>query len=212
MQPWTVEYGTLWAVEPGADLPPICSARVEAAFEELGLADAGALAAAMNLPTPELVLQRLHSNRRCFSLKVAGQITSYGWVTRGAECVGELERTFHLHDDEAYIWDCGTVPAMRRQRCYSALLSHLIHLLYREAVPRIWIGASRQNRPSIRAFVSAGFQPVVDLTYRRFMHLTLMWVHHAPSAPRPLVSAAYRILLNDHERRFGHVIFGYNHE
>jgi ribosomal protein S18 acetylase RimI-like enzyme len=211
MQPWTVEYGTLWAVEPGAGLPPICSARVEAEFEELGIGDAGDLATAMNLPTPEPVLQRLQSNRRCFSLKVTGQIASYGWVTRGAECVGELERQFHLNDDEAYIWDCGTVPAWRGQRCYSALLSRLIYRLQREGAPRIWIGASRQNQPSIRAFASAGFQPVVDVAYRRFYHLTLLWIRHAPSARHPLVSAAYRVLLNNDERRFGRLIIGYNH-
>jgi len=211
MQPSTVEYGTLWAVEPGTRLPPICAARVEAVFEELGLADASALAIAMNLPTPEPILRRLHHNRRCFGLKVAGQIASYGWVTRGAECVGELERQFRLRDDEAYIWDCGTVPAWRRQRCYSALLSHLIDRLHHERVPRIWIGASQRNQPSIRAFTNAGFQRVVDVTYRRFYHLTLLWIRQAPSARHPLTLAAYRILLNDHERRFGQLIIGYNH-
>src|SRR5215217_5722394 len=211
MHPCTVENGTLWAVEPGAGLPPICSARVEVQFEELDLADIDDLAAAMELPSTEPILQRLRSNRRCFGLKVAGQIASYGWVTRGAECVGELERRFRLRDDETYIWDCGTVPAWRGQRCYSALLSQLIHGLHREGTPRIWIGASRQNQPSIRAFASAGFQPVVDVTYRRFYHLTLLWIRHAPSAGRPLISAAYRILLNDHERRFGPLFIGYNH-
>ena len=211
MQPLTVEYGTLWAVEPGTRLPPICSARVEAAFEELGVADADALAVAMNLPTPEPIVRRLQSNRRCFSLKVAEQIASYGWVTRGAECVGELERQFRLRDDEAYIWDCGTVPAWRGQRCYSALLSQLIYRLHHEGAPRIWIGASQHNQPSIRAFTNVGFQRVVDVTYRRFYHLTLLWIRHAPSARRPLTSAAYHILLNDHERRFGQLIIGYNH-
>jgi ribosomal protein S18 acetylase RimI-like enzyme len=211
MQPWTVEYGTFWAVEPGLSLPPICSARVRAEFEELGVGDAGDLTSALNLPSPEPILRRLHSKRRCFSLKVQGQIASYGWVTRGAECVGELERQFHLRDDEAYIWDCGTVPAWRGQRCYSALLSHLIYQLHHEGIPRIWIGASRQNQSSIRAFANAGFQPVVDVAYRRFHHLTLMWIRHAPAAPRPLVSAAYRILLSDHERRLGQLIVGYNH-
>jgi ribosomal protein S18 acetylase RimI-like enzyme len=211
MQPWTVEYGTLWAVEPGTRRPPICSARVEAAFEELCVADAGDLAIAMNLPTPEPILRRLQSKRRCFGLKVAGQIASYGWVTRGAECVGELERQFRLRDDEAYIWDCGTVPAWRGQHCYSALLSQLIYRLHHEGVPRIWIGASQRNQPSIRAFTSAGFQRVVDVTYRRFYHLTLLWIRHAPSAQRPLTSAAYRILLNEHERRLGQLIIGYNH-
>jgi ribosomal protein S18 acetylase RimI-like enzyme len=212
MQPWTVEYGTLWAVEPSVRLPPICSARVEAEFEELRFGDAGDLATAMNLPTPEPILRRLQNNRRCFSLKVAGQIASYGWVTRGTECVGELERQFNLHDDEAYIWHCGTLPAWRGQRCYSALLNQLIYRLHHEGVPRIWIGASLQNQPSIRAFANAGFQPVVDVAYRRLYYLTLMWIHHAPSARRTLVSAAYRILLNNHERRLGQLIIGYNHK
>jgi len=211
MQPWTVEYGTLWAVEPGASQPPICAARVETTFEELGVADAGDLASAMALPTPEPILRRLQGHRRCFGLKVAGQIASYGWVTRGAECVGELEREFQLRDDEAYIWDCGTVPAWRGQRCYSALLSQLLYHMHHEGVPRIWIGASRQNLPSVRAFANAGFQPVVDVTYRRFHRLSLMWIHHAPSAPRPLISAAYRILTDNHERRFGRMVIGYNH-
>ena len=209
MQPWVVEYGTFWALETNHGLPPICPARVEVAFEEVGSADLDDLALAMNLPTSEPIQRRLQGNRRCFNLRIAGQIAAYGWVTRGVECVGELERQFHLHDDEAYIWDCGTVPAWRRQRCYSALLSCLIYRLHREGIPRIWIGASRQNQPSILGIANAGFQQVVDLTYRRFYRLTLLWFREAPTALPPLVSAAYRILLNEHERRFGQLAIGY---
>jgi GNAT superfamily N-acetyltransferase len=206
---WTVERGTLWAVEPGDSLPPKCSARVEADFTELRAADGGDLAAAMDMPYSEPLQERFQNNRRCFCLRVRGQIAAYGWVTQGVECVGELERQFHLHDDEAYIWDCGTVAAWRGQRCYSALLSELIYQLHREGVLRIWIGASRLNRPSVRGFANAGFKPVVDLTYRRFYRLTLMWIYQAPTPRRPLVSAAYRILLNQHERRFGRLVVGY---
>lgn len=210
MQPWAIEYGTLWALEVQAGLPPVCPAGVEVTFEEVGLAHIADLAVAMNLPTPEPIRQRLDSNRRCFSLRLAGQIVSYGWVTRGVECVGELERQFHLRDDEAYIWDCGTVPAWRGQRCYSALLSRLIYRLHHEGIPRIWIGASRQNQPSIQGIANAGFQRVIDLTYRRFFFLTFIRFQEAPTAQPSLISAAYRILLNDHERRFGPLAIGYN--
>src|SRR5215212_703153 len=119
---WIVEQGTLWAAEPGAHLPPLCHALAQAEFKELGVADAGALAVAMGLATPDLILKRLREQRRCFCLSAGGQIAAYGWVTLGAERVGELEREFHLHDDEAYIWHCGTLPAWRGQRFYSALL------------------------------------------------------------------------------------------
>jgi GNAT superfamily N-acetyltransferase len=208
MQTWAVEHGTLWAWETGDGLPPICPARVEVEFEQVRMVDLADLTIAMNLSTPQPILQRLQGNRRCFSLRIAGQIAAYGWVTHGVECVGELERQFHLNDDEAYIWDCGTVPAWRGQRCYSALLSHIIYQLHGEGVPRIWIGASRQNQPSIQGFVNAGFQRVIDLTYRRFYRLTLLWFQEAPTALPSLVSAAYRVLLNSHERRLGRLAIG----
>jgi hypothetical protein len=36
-----------------------------------------------------------------------------------------------------------------------------------------------------------------------------MWIYRARSPQRPLVAAAYRLLLNDHERRVGRLILGY---
>ncbi len=209
MQPWVIEYGTLWALETGGGLPPMYPARVEVGFEEVEAGDIDDLAVAMNLPSSEAIRQRLQGNRRCFILKVGDRIATYGWVTYGVEVVGELERHFYLHDDEAYVWDCGTVPAWRGQRCYSAFLSQVIYRLHQEGVPRIWIGASRHNDPSIRGIVNAGFQRVIDLTYGRFYCLTLLWFQEAPTAPPPLVSAAYRILLNSQERRFGQLAIGY---
>lgn len=209
MQPWTVERGTLWALETEGGLPPPCPAWIEVKFEEVGGGDIDALAAAMNLPTSESIRQRLQNQRRCFILKMGDQIATYGWVTAGVECVGELERQFHLHDNELYIWDCATVPAWRGQRCFSALLSQIVYRLHDEGYPRFWIGASRQNQPSIRSFANAGFKPVIDVIYRRFYRLTLLWIHQAPSPRQPLISAAYRILLNTHERRFGRLFVGY---
>ena len=208
MQPWTTEYGTLWALETGNGLPALCRARIEATFEDVEDKDIDDLAAAIDLSSLEPIRRRMQGRRRCFCLRVAGEIAAYGWVTRGVECVGELERQFNLHDDEAYIWDCVTLPAWRRQRLYSALLSHMVYRLHSEGIPRIWIGASRQNRPSIRGFANAGFESVVDVTYHRLFRLTLLWIREAASAPRPLVLAAYRILLNEHERRLGQLAIG----
>jgi len=208
MQPWKLEHGTLWALD-AADRPPPCSARVPTEFAEVRGDQLDELAGAMNLPNSDLIQQRLQSSRRCFSLRIADQIAAYAWVTRGPECVGELERQFHLHSDEAYIWDCATVPAWRGRRCYSALLSQSIRELYREDVRRIWIGASLHNHASTRGFANAGFKQVVDLTYCRLYRLTLIRIYQAATARRPLVEAAYRILLNAHERRFGRLVLGY---
>ena len=206
---WTVEHGTLWALETNHDLPPPCSARVETVFEEITEAGIEGLTAAMNLSGPDMIYERFQGNRRCFVLKIAGQIASYGWVTHGEESVGELERKFQLYDDEAYIWDCATVPAHRGQRCYSTLLSQMIYQLHREKTPRIWIGASKENVPSVKGMANAGFQPVLDLSYRRFYRLTMLRFYNVSSTWPQLVNNAYRMLVNDHERRIGHWAFGY---
>jgi GNAT superfamily N-acetyltransferase len=212
-KPWTVELGTLWALETGESLPPPYRARVEVAFAEAGEADLPPLAAAMNLPTADPVRQRLHgmpgNRRRCFLLRAeGGTIAAYGWVTHGVESVGELERVFHLQRDEAYVWDCVTLPDWRGQGLYSALLSQIIYGLHGEGVPRIWIGASRHNRPSVRGIASAGFRHVTDCSYYRLLWLSLLWMQEPLSAPNRLVPHAYRIMTNAHERRVGRFLLG----
>jgi ribosomal protein S18 acetylase RimI-like enzyme len=203
-----VEHGTLWALDAQDGRPPPCPARIPVEFAELRADQLDELARAMNLPGPEPIRQRLQGNRRCFCLRDGGQIAAYGWVTRGAEWVGELERQFHLQPDEAYIWDCATLPAWRGQRCYSALLSQMIGVLYREDVRRIWIGASRHNHASARGFANAGFSRIIDLTYCRLYRLSLIWFYQMAAARRSLVAAAYRILLSANERRIGPLALG----
>ncbi len=209
MQRWAAEDGTLWALEPGRGLPAACEARAPVAFAELPPAEVEALAAALSLDDLAPLRQRFADGRRCFVMRADGQIAAYGWVTRGAECVGELERRFHLHNDEAYIWDCATLPAWRGRRLYSALLNQIARHIAGEDLARIWIGASLQNRPSIRGIANAGFEHVLDLSYRRFHRLSAMWIRRVGAAPRPLLAAAYRILLQPHERRIGRLIVGY---
>jgi GNAT superfamily N-acetyltransferase len=211
----TAEFGSFWFFEAAArkdrgELPPRCQARVETAVEELDGAGADELAAATNHAAPASFRERLAHGRRCLCLRVDGQIAAYGWISMGPERAGELEREFNLRHDEAYVWDCVTLPAWRRQGLYSALLSHIIYRLSADGVPRIWIGASRQNRPSIKGIANAGFGHVVDLVYRRISRLTLLWFRASASAPPGAVSNAYDILLQPYERRFGRLALGWH--
>lgn len=213
MQPWTVEYGTFWAIQPDKRLPPVYSAEIETTFEEAGSADVENLASAMNLPRPTLIEERFRQQRRCFCLKRDGRIVTYGWVTHGKEHVGEMERYFNLHDSEAYIWHCGTISECRRKGLYSALLSQIIHRLAEEksrgTIPTIWIGASRLNQPSIQGIANAGFKRVADVTYRRIMNLTLMWFKESTSDYPALIPEVYRIMLKNRDRRIGNLAIGW---
>lgn len=193
---WAFERGTLWAREfdgtgddVGGDVPPIIPS-LSARLNEARAAESGALAVAMGLPDVAEVSRRLESGRRCFLAWVDGSIASYGWVSRGIERIGELERSFRMSPDEVYIWDCATLPKYRGQHLYCALLSHIVATLHHEGVRRLWIGASLQNTPSIRAFATAGFRPVLTLTYLRLLGMRHVWVVGDASAPLELVTRA----------------------
>ncbi len=208
MKLWAVEFGTFWLSDVAIGLPPANLSRPNVTFGEVSPTAGVALQRAMHLSDPEPIHRRFQTGRRCFSLRTADEIVAYGWATRGLESVGELERNFHLHDDEIYIWDCGTVPAWRGRGCYTALLNKMTRQLHQEGIPRIWIGASRQNQPSIQGIFRAGFRPVIDMTYRRLGAVTWLWFTEAPSANPAQIDAAYRILTSQNEKRLGRFAIG----
>ena len=80
-------------------------------------------------------------------------------------------------------------------------------------MPRIWIGASRLNEPSIRGITNAGFRHVIDLTYRRFGRLTWVSLHPTPDAQdegiRDAIAAARRIMLRPGELAIGPYAIGW---
>jgi hypothetical protein len=209
MPPFTIEYGTFWALRTADGLPPLCTPKVTVEFSEVETANIADLTTAMDLPDSSLIEQRFQGRRRCFIFRIDGRIAAYGWVTQGEEQVGEMERTFHLRDDEAYIWHCGTIPEDRQKGLYSALLSQIIYQLAGEEIPRIWIGASRLNKPSIQGIANAGFHRVFNATYRRLLFLTIMWFRESTYQLPALIPDGYRIMLSSHEKRIGPLAIGW---
>ena len=211
MQPWTAEFGTFWALQPEAGPPPVYSAELSPTFHEAGQADIENLVTAMNLPSATLIEERFQGKRRCFCFMHDGRIISYGWVTHGQEHVGEMERHFNLHPDEAYIWHCGTIPEWQRKGLYSALLNKIIYRLAEEGTTAtIWIGASRLNQPSIQGIANAGFKRVLDATYRRILYLTFMWFKTAVTNQPAMIPDAQRIMLKSSEKLIGNLAIGWH--
>jgi len=84
-------------------------------------------------------------------------------VSLSDEEVGELGLTVRLLPDEAYIWDCVTLPAYRRHGLYVALLGYITRTLRAEGVGTFWIGADADNEASLGGFARAGFTALADL-------------------------------------------------
>ncbi|HEV2236228.1 MAG TPA: GNAT family N-acetyltransferase [Ktedonobacterales bacterium] len=190
---WAYERGTLWALEL-ADAPVAVAPRVLADFGEARPADASALAAALGPDGEGELRRRRAAGSRCFVARVAGTLAAWGWVSFGVEAIGELERSLHMRPGEAYCWDCVTLPAYRGRGLYTALLGHLAATLRGAGAMRLWIGASRANRPSVRGFAAAGFRPAVNLTYLRLGGWRHVWIGAAPHADPALAADARRAL------------------
>ncbi|MGZ3602009.1 MAG: N-acetyltransferase family protein [Ktedonobacterales bacterium] len=196
---WAYEHGTLWTmVLDGAAPAPVAAPSVT--FGEAMPEAAESLALAMGPDELPEVRRRFAGGRRCFVARVEGDIAAYGWVSQGVEQIGELERSLHMRPDEAYLWDCATLPAYRRKGLYTALLEHIAATLRSEGMRRLWIGTSLQNRPSLQGMAAAGFRPVITVRFVRILTLSHLWVSGEATAPPAHVADAQQALTGARER------------
>jgi ribosomal protein S18 acetylase RimI-like enzyme len=200
---WCYERGSLWCMNLADGVYPQTVAEPPRRLAEAAGPMAPELAAAMRLPTAGEVEERFHRGSRCFAAWINSDLAAYGWVTPGTECIGELEREIRLGPQEAYIWDCVTLPAYRRRGLYTALLRLIVAGLAHENFRRLWIGSSMSNRPSIRGFAAAGFRPVLRVVYVRVGGFSCLYTRRFRKAPSHLADVARGVLSAPGERKCG---------
>jgi GNAT superfamily N-acetyltransferase len=155
--------GILWMLRLDRPLPAGVEPRIPATFLRAGAEDMPELAQAMGFDDADPVLQRFSRGRHCYIARVEGKLVAYGWITFDQEHIGELGLSIRLGEGEAYIWDCATLTAYRRQRLYPALLGHVLAELQRAGLRRVWIGTDGDNLPSQSGVALAGCQRIVDI-------------------------------------------------
>jgi GNAT superfamily N-acetyltransferase len=159
--------------------------------EEIGPSAAGVVIAAM-ANEGDLVMPRLERSCRCFAGMLGDEVVAYGWVSTGAEWIGELGLEIRPAAGEAYIWNCVTLPAHRRRGYFGTLLRHLTGTARREGVPRLWIGSV--DGGAERAVAAAGFLPVLQLRVTNLLGLCRLTVRGADGADPGTVGSALAVL------------------
>jgi ribosomal protein S18 acetylase RimI-like enzyme len=191
--------GTIWALDLDTPVLPL-AARIPTAFRRLESGSLPALSANLDGKAAAEFARRLASGKRSYTAQVAGELAAYGWVSFNEEFVGELNLRLHLLPGEAYIWDCATLPAYRRNGLYSALLSYIVAQLHEEGLRRVWIGADLDNLPSQHGIARAGFHHVANLLVERVLAMRLAWVQGRPGIPERLVAEARRVFLDNRDQ------------
>ena len=157
--------GTFWLVDLREEnTSAVTGQKSEVSFHQASVEEAGALAEAMGLEGKASVLERFSGGRRCYVTCIDGAIAGYAWVSLKEEWISELGMSLLLAPGDAYIWDCGTLPAYRGQGLYPALLVYIQSSLRTEGLSRVWIGADTDSVPSQKGIARAGFRPIADIT------------------------------------------------
>lgn len=208
---WRVRRGIVWAADLANRCPDRPDTHVPAEFAEIQpgeIAHLLAAAAQMDPIAPEFLLRRFERGRRCYAAWIGGAVAAYGWLTVGCEWVGEFERELNVLNGEAYIWDCVTLPAYRRQRLFSALLWHVAESLARENLYRLWIISVINPSAMKRNMAALGFTPVLSLLYFLLGNRRVLLSIPMQGAAPQQVASARRLVSYGPGRAVGPLHFG----
>jgi GNAT superfamily N-acetyltransferase len=103
----------------------------------------------------DLLDLRLGRGCRAFVGCAGGEVVAFGWLSTGAEWIGELGLEIRPPAGEAYLWNCVTLPEHRYRGYFRALLGQMVAVARGEGLSRLWIGAADGGAES--AVTATGF-------------------------------------------------------
>lgn len=114
-----------------------------------------------------LVESRRARGCRCFFGRHGNELVAFGWLTTGAEWIGELELEIRPGPDEGYIWNCFTDPRHRRKGFFRALVNGIANQAHKDGLTKLWIGTL--DIPADKGVADIGFVPA--------MRFTSVWIY-----------------------------------
>jgi hypothetical protein len=109
--------------------------------------------------------RRLERGEECYGGWLDGRLAHYSWVqSSGVHDVTDANRRVEVQPRELWIYHCRTASWARGRNLYPSALGTILHDATRKARTRAWIYTTKDNVPSQRGIVRAGF--VMDRTMR----------------------------------------------
>lgn len=131
-------------------------------------------------PEGGVVASRLGRGCRCFAVRINGAVAGYGWLSTGAEWVGELQLEITPKPGDGYIWDCATLVEHRRKGVFRSLLVGISEAARRHGLRRLWIGTIAV--PAEKVLGPSGFRPALRFRSARFVGWHVLRVSAASDA------------------------------
>ena len=143
-------------------------------------------------PEGDLVALRLARGCRCFAARLGREVVAYGWLTTASEWIGEVELEIRPGSNEAYIWNCATLPEHRRKGYFRAVVKTIVAKARTEGLTRLWIGSL--EIPASKAVAQAGFVPAIRFTSVWMSGVRWLRVRPADGVDPGLLTAAREVM------------------
>ena len=155
-------------------------------------------------PEGDLVASRLGRGCRCFAVRIDGAVAGYGWLSTGAEWIGELQLEITPNPREGYIWDLATLVEHRRKGVFRSLLVGISEAARRYGLKRLWIGTIAV--PAEKVLGPSGFKPALYFRSTKLFGWHVLTVASASDAKltraaRAVLKPRAQLLLRPSERR-----------
>jgi GNAT superfamily N-acetyltransferase len=139
----------------------------------------------------DLVELRERRLSRCFVATRRPEILGYGWLSEHPEWIGEIRLEISPGAQEAYLWNCVTLPAHRRTGIFTSLLILVAGRLQARGLVRLWIASAGGAE---KALANAGFVPILQLGETRLLGIRRLKATPAAGADAELVESALDVL------------------
>ncbi len=140
----------------------------------------------------DVVAERMARGCRCFVARLGDEVVAFGWLATGTEWIGELELEITPERDAAYIWNCATHPAHRRQGFFRGLVSGIATQAQSEGLNRLWIGTL--DIPAAKGVADAGFVPAMRFTSEWMYGVRWLRARPADSVDPAVLMSARQVL------------------
>jgi GNAT superfamily N-acetyltransferase len=133
----------------------------------LSAVDAPAYADAIGTDSPSTFRARLSDASRCYGVELSGRLVHASWVTTDCAWTRELRAFICPPAGDAYVYESFTRDDARGRGVYPFALNGICAELHAEEIARLWVAVESHNAASLRAVDKAGFEPVLEISYRR---------------------------------------------
>ncbi|MBU1727517.1 MAG: hypothetical protein KJ880_07795 [Candidatus Omnitrophica bacterium] len=112
---------------------------------------------------------RIQRGDACFAAFFNDKPVHFSWVSFDKAVIREVRKSYHLSQEQAYIYHCFTHPEFRGRDIYPIVLARIVKGLQLKGKKHFFISTAANNLASQKGILKAGFHQVESIIFLRIL-------------------------------------------